>query len=402
MTAASTVQAVPGGKATRAPRLHVVLLSVLLPPLLMSLAGCAADPAGAPTATAADLQWVASGAGLLADNAAPLETPDSLMRISDEMRAFAEAATAPESTDYGKVRALSHALAQVRHMHYDAEATLSAEEAFRQQRANCLSYTLLFIALARSVSINAQFNEVDVPPVWDLGDDQTSLLYRHINARVDLWGLSSSVVDVSDDYNPNYPQRLVADEVAQAQFYNNRSVELRLRHQPLEALRYEVRALQLAPEAAFLWTNLAELYLQQDQARAARIAIGQSLRLDGGDMLAYDTAVNIYARGGDTRLAAGFRVRARDFREHNPYYHYQLGLAALRSGDKDKARDEVTLAIQLYPADARFHFLMAVVLADMGQAADAEQSLNNALTLSPDSSQQERYKSKFARLAQQG
>ena len=395
--------AVIDGAPRQSTRRPAWLPAPLLPALL--LAGCAAQAPSAPDlAQAREAQWAASGAGLLADGTAPLETPESLLHITDEMRAFAVAAVRRGHTESTRVEALAMALnsAHGLHMEYDSEATLTPEEAFRQRRANCLSYTLLFVALARSQGIDARFNEVDVPPVWDLGDERISLLYRHINARVDRPGLPTPVVDVSDEYDPYYPQRTVSDAVAEAQYYNNRSVDLRIARQPLQALRYEARALQLAPQAAYLWTNLAALYLQMDQPRAARVAIDQALRLDDADPLAYDTAANVYQGAGEPQLAARYREMGEDFRDRNPYYHYQLGLAALRGGNAARAQQELAQAIELYGSDARFHFLMALALSDLGETRKANRALDTAIALAPTEAQQERYKSKFARLAKQG
>jgi tetratricopeptide (TPR) repeat protein len=300
-----------------------------------------------------------------------------------------------------RTEALMQALGEGKglHMRYDAEATLTAEQAFAQRRANCLSYTMLFVALAREVGIPAQFNEVDIPPIWDLGDDRTSLLYLHINARVELPLRFYQVVDVSgEEIDPSYKQQVIADAEAQAQFYNNRAAQLRLEQRPGDALRYEVRALELAPDAAYLWTNLASLYLLRGEARAARIAITQSLKLDSTSLAGYDTAAAVYRKLGEPKLALYFQQRAEYFLDQNPYRHYQLALEALLRQDKREAFEQARRAILLYPKDARFFFLMAVVENQLGDMDRAEESLRVAVLLEPDAARQERYKSKFARL----
>ena len=372
-------------------------------PLLF--AGCAGLPQQAEISTD-DLAWVDAGAGLLpASGGAPLEDLPSLMRVTPEMSSFAHRVTQGRSGFAAMATALADALGDVkgRHVVYDADATLTAQQAFEQRRANCLSYTLLYVALAREVDIPAQFNEVDIPPVWDLGDDKTSVLYRHINAKLDLPKPYYRIIDVSgDEYDPAFDQRVIPDSEAQAQFYNNRAVELRLQQQLPEALRYQLRALELAPEVAYLWTNLADLYLLEGNLRAARIAVTQALKVDPTSMLSYDAAAHVYEQMGQPVLARYFRDRARDFLDQNPYYHYQLALGALRDGDDKVAFTEGRRAILIYPRDSRFFFLMAVVLDQMGDIRLSSESLESALKLSPDAAQQERYKSKFARLTNQG
>ncbi|WP_169740765.1 transglutaminase-like domain-containing protein [Nevskia soli] len=391
-----------GNRAMRVSWVHLRLLWMVV--LAHSLSACVGLPEQ-PAISQEDVAWVSGGGGLSrAPEDGAIEDASTLMRVTPEMRRFANEATAGEVSVQGKVVALAEALgdADKRHVRYDAEATLTAEQAFLQRRANCLSYTLLFVALAREVGIPAEFNEVDVPPIWDLGDDRTSLLYRHINARIDLFH-GYRVVDVSgDEYDPAYDQRVISDTAALAQFYNNRAVELRLKQRQAEALRYALRALELSPDTAYLWTNLASLYLLDGNVRAARIAVTQSLQLDASSMMSYDTASQVYEQLGEPRLARYFHQRAQYFLEQNPYHHYQLALAALRADDKEVAYNETRRAIGMYSKDARFFFLMAVVLNQMGKEVLASQSMQVAIDLTSDPAQQERYRSKFARLTKQG
>jgi len=370
--------------------------------LLLPLAGCAELPAQ-PVVTQDEVAWAGSGAGLLPASGEPaVEDLSSLMHLTPEMVRFAHEVTGISFDVAGKTEALTKAMGDPKRLHieYDADATLTAEQAFKQRRANCLSYTMLFVAMAREVGIPTRFNEVDIPPIWDLGDDRTSLLYRHINARVELPLTFFLMVDVSSsEYDPAYYQYQIPDEEAMAQFYNNRAVEMRLQQRWSESLRYEVRALELAPQAAYLWDNLASLYMRVGDKRAARVAITQSLKLDPSSMLGYDTASQIYEAIGERQLARYFHERAQFFLDQNPYHHYQLALAALLKHDKQTAFEEETRAILLYPKDSRFFFLMAVVLNQMGDEQRAGLSLQAALELAPDAARQERYKSKYARLA---
>ena len=372
-----------------------------LPLLLGGCVGLPEQPAVSPY----EVSWAGSGAGMLAEDEVPPEEASSLLHLTDEMKQFARRAVAGRVEMASQVEALAAAMGSKDglHIQYDTQATLTAQQAFEQHRANCLSYTMLFVALAREVGIPAWFNEVDIPPIWDLGDDHTSLLYRHINARVDEGVMQGSVVDVSgEEYDPAYTQRLISDEEALAQYYNNRAVEMRLQGRLGDSLRYEARALHMAPRAAYLWDNLASLYMLMGKGKAAQVAITQSLLLDGSSMMGYDTAAHVFQAQGEYRLARYFRQRAEYFLQQNPYHHYQLALAALRAHKTLVAYDETREAVLLYPKDSRFFFLLAVVWNDMGNQQRAGESLNVALMLAPDAQRQERYKSKFARLAKQG
>jgi len=373
------------------------------PLLLLLLTGCVTLPEQ-PAVSDDDTAWVAAGAGMLPESGGTMpEDPAALLHVSEEMRQFARNATRGAYEIPDKVDALKLALAPGLNLQYDADATLTAEQAFTQRRVNCVSFALLFVALARSIDIPANFNDVDVQPVWDLGDDSTSLLYRHMNARVDLKAASFVVIDLSgDQYDVTVAGRAIPDGEALAQFYNNRAVALRLQQRNADALRYELRALELSPDADYLWNNLANFYLVDGKLRAARIAVTKALSLNASAKLSYDTAEQVYARLGEYRLAQYFHERAHYFFDQNPYLHYQLALAALGRNDNQLAYDETKRAITLYDRDSRFFYLFAAVLDRLGRADLANKSMQIAILLTPDASLQERYRNKFARLANPG
>ncbi len=373
--------------------------------LLSLLAGCAGLPPQVPP-TPEELAWVSEGAGLLpAVNGSDVEEPSTLLYVSEDMRRFARDAVRQISGVAAKTIALADAMdsAQGLHLQYDAEATLTAEQAFRQKRANCLSYTMLFVALAREVGIPVKFYNVDIPPIWDMGDDDTALLYKHINARVEVDSTSYQIVDISgEQYDPHlYYENPISDSEAAAQFYNNRAVQLRLQHRLVDALRYQLRAVQMAPVSAYLWTNLSDLYLIEGQPRAARTAVAHALELDSSDPLAYQAASLAYAQLGQSGLAREFHARARHFIEQNPYYHYHLALVAMRRDDNAAAYEEIREAVQTRVRDPRFFFVLAVLLDRMGDPKHAADSMAVVMQLTDDVAQQERYRNKFARLKEQ-
>jgi tetratricopeptide (TPR) repeat protein len=372
---------------------------------LLVLAGCAGLPPQPPV-SADDLTWAAGGAGMLKANLGVVpQNPADLLRVNDAMRRYAQSVAGGDYDVERRTAILAEALSDPDglNMKYDAEATLGAEDAFRQRRANCLAFTMLYVALAREMGIPAVFNQVEIPPVWDIGDDTTSLLYTHVNARIERTSAHYQMVDVSgEEYSATYFQYPILDTAAEAQYYNNRAVELRLAKRNDESLQYQVRALQLAPDMAYLWTNLASLYLLEGNLRAARIAVTRALALDPSSRLGYDVAAQVYQRTGETRLAEYFRGRAQYFLEQNPYYHYQLALASWRDDDLPLAYDEVHRAILLERGDARFFFLLSAVLERLGKTQLANDSLAIALQMTPDVAQQQRYRSKFERLAKRG
>ena len=100
-------------------------------------------------------------------------------------------------------------------MEYSADATLTVEQAYRTRKANCLTFTLLTVALARESGLQAYGQELDDIVAWRVGDD---IIYRfnHVNAGITV-GRSRLTVDVAQDLvrgrkppEPISDQRLLA------------------------------------------------------------------------------------------------------------------------------------------------------------------------------------------------
>ena len=375
---------------------------------LLALSACQTLPQQIAMPSANELDWVQSGADRLQGAAPPgqVEDLDALLRVTPEMHRFVEAAIGGGSAVSGQIEALMKALDGL-HLRYDSTATLTAAQAFAQRRVNCLSYALLYAALALDAGVVVQFNDVEIPPIWDLGNARTALLYRHLNLRVRLnQHLDASdppyeVLDVSGEYDPRFPQHPISDAEAEAQFYNNRAMELLMQDRGDEALRNELRALELAPDAPYLWANLSGVYLHWHALRAARIAADRALMLDPSALLSYEIAAEVYAELGQKELAASLHRRAEDFLEQNPYYHYQLALEALDRHDEPLAYRQVALAIARRPDEPRFLFLQAVLASRRGEAGQAENDMREVMEMTQDTAQQERYRDKFVRLKEQ-
>ncbi|WP_428310252.1 tetratricopeptide repeat protein [Hydrocarboniphaga sp.] len=364
------------------------------------MSACSTHPL-VPENAAASRGWVLDGAGELSGPQPALPDVASLFEISSEMRQFATDAIATAKNDPDKIRLLVDAMHSDTGLglRYDASATLTPTEAFAQRRANCMTHTLLFIALARDIGIDARFNQVDIPPIWDLRGNNL-VLYKHINARVGASARIFHIVDLTpEEYDPNYHQWVVSDTEAAAQFFSNRAVDLQTQNQGREALHYQLRALQLAPQESFLWSNLGHLYLSIGNARAAEIAIQQALHLDPDSLSAYGTASRIYEALGQPERARIYRREAENLQKRNPYYHYQLAQRAYARHQLPRALEETKTAISLYPEDHRFLLLLGAVLNQLKQPELARKSIEAAIAMTADAPTQARYRSKLDRIA---
>ena len=83
-------------------------------------------------------------------------------RVTEEMRIWLQEAVPPTQREDMRLTRLAEKLLPGGELDiaYERDANLTAAEVFEQQRANCLSFTLLFVGLAREVGVKAFFVQV--------------------------------------------------------------------------------------------------------------------------------------------------------------------------------------------------------------------------------------------------
>lgn len=266
---------------------------------------------------------------------------------------------------------------------YSANRTLTAAETFDSQGGNCLSYTNMFIALARAAGLDAKYQIVEVPPSWDAG---SGFLIRYTHINVLLKGLRldhHEGQDVIVDFNivhpdPDYPRRAVSDEYAESLFYANKSVRLLREGQPRESFRYLRRAIEIAPENVDLWINLGAFYATHGHFHESVEAYEVALQIDPRSRSAYSGLARSHANMGDHELAAEYEGKVRNYRERNPFYHYAMAQSAFEDADYRQSLDYINTAIALKRRNARFHLLKSLVEERLGDPGSARESLERA------------------------
>ena len=113
------------------------------------------------------------------------ENPDELLRVDDEMRAFFEPRIPHTHSVERRIDAIVEAVLGENGLHfrYEANGLYDVRETFRRRAGNCVSYSMLIVAVAREFRIPAEFNEVNVRPRWNRAG-KLVLRTGHINVRV--------------------------------------------------------------------------------------------------------------------------------------------------------------------------------------------------------------------------
>jgi tetratricopeptide (TPR) repeat protein len=370
---------------------------ILLTVCLLVLAGCTfAKPKGTEPYSV-NVAYILSGKAILGHEVTDAELPHvDLFAVTPEMEAFARHAIRRSESYFDKVKGLHLALLSStdpdgQGIAYSAYATEVPQVTFQQRRANCLSFTLLYVALARSVGIKAQVNEVQIPPTWDLRNKNEMVFLRHVNVKVPILVPSMAmlkrdevIIDLEmNRYKSNYTQREISDVEAEAQFYSNRSMEYLENENFTDSFLSLRKSINLNNQQAYVWSNLGALYGRKNLWHEAEIAYLHALDLEPEDLTVRNNLAYLYNKTGDKEKAQKYYRLAQRYRESNPFFQYSVALSAYEHGDNDSALQYVLRAIAREKGDVRFYRLAADIYEKQGNNSKAEQMKNKIKKLAP-------------------
>ena len=266
---------------------------------------------------------------------------------------------------------------------YTPNLTQTSAETFSSHAGNCLAFSNMLVAMARSQGLQAWYQEVEIPPNWS-STNNTVLVNMHINVLV-RGGNDEWVVDISGD-NVNSPRKIrrISDRDALAQHYNNLGAEALIDEDLARAYGYYAKAIETAPNVPYVWSNLGVVYSRNGQNEDARQAYLKALNIDPGHVVAASNLFLIYERQGDLDAARKLQARVDRHRRKNPYYLYQLSSQAAEQGQYEESTAMLQKAIKINETEYRFHYELARLQALGGDLKAAQISLDRATELAPD------------------
>jgi Flp pilus assembly protein TadD len=268
-------------------------------------------------------------------------------------------------------------------LQYGNDSTLTIEQSFRARRANCLSFTLLFVALARHAGLDAYVQETDQVLAWF---EQGGTVYNsgHVNAGVRI-GYRRRTVDIDRSIvMMRHPPRAISDQRALAHYYNNRGAELMSAGQMAAAREHMHMAIRLAPDHVGAWNNLGVLLLRQGELKASEDAYRTALERDPLHAATLANFVNLYRRIGDQDRLVQFQQRLHKAQLKDPFHQFLLALNYEERGDYTNAIVHYKRAIRIHDKEHRFYFGLARAYMQQGDSRRARRALAKARDVSGD------------------
>ena len=237
---------------------------------------------------------------------------------------------------------------------YQLDDTLTAEQVFYKKSANCISFSNLYIALARYYGLDASYQLLRKHPQWSRSGLMVSMEI-HVNIYVDLAGGSALIVDIDTNKGGQRGRpQLISDQLAKALFYTNLSVPALAEDNIRQSFGLMARAIQLAPTEDVLWSNIGAIYRRNQQYDAAETAYHTALKLNPDSFSAANNLVALYLHSQQSVLYQSALERVNKLRIQNPYYHFYLARQATENKHYHQAMVHLEDAMAIKSNDPEF------------------------------------------------
>jgi tetratricopeptide (TPR) repeat protein len=270
---------------------------------------------------------------------APVETQKEIFALSEHVKEQLDSAFPKDSRSLQSTKRLLKFLLQNgdASLSYQSGATLTANQAYSNLNANCLSLSILAYSLADYLGLEGQFQKVHIPEYWAL-DNGFNLLTGHINLKVSeaqklvvnrkvIYPQERSLVI---DFDPNSRQEAfktsnINKARITAMFYNNKGAAAMLKHDYDTAFSYYKAAVDIDSNYSGAWGNLGVLFRLTSDYQSAETAYQYAISLDPDNNTALGNLARLYNLTDRKEQGQAILAMLDKKRRANPYYHISLG-----------------------------------------------------------------------------
>lgn len=356
--------------------------------LSLCVAGCASTPGTVPPMT-----------GLWQDQAFAYDpslvtlTAESLFRLEPEVvGSLPDAAIASHASQALRIAQLLELVfgADMQAFAYAGGHSTSAAETWRRKQGDCLSLSILSLALARVLGVPAQVQEVRVPTLFDRRGG-VDFLNAHVNLRVrndQLVRLGNRVLPAAEliiDFEPQVGSQQrgkpLGDAALFARFLNNRAAEYMATRQDHLAYAHFKAAILADPLYPASYSNLAQLYLHAGHQAQAEALLRQALALGdpmGAALQSLQQLLSLQGRHAEARI---YEVQLASRRDEDPYHWLGMGLDHLRHSRIPQAVAALERAQAMSSGFVEVHRYLAIAYWRSGQRIKASDQLARLMAI---------------------
>ena len=315
----------------------------------------------------------------------PATVPNPLL-VTPEMREVTRR-MAGMGTDLEKMTHLQEALFDKDRFPfaYDNRGTFTAAEAFFRREGNCLSFTNLFVAMARSLNIEVSTALVLRARASEQ-DGDLIVVNNHVIA-VMPYGEERVYFDFDRTRRERPAVVVPLDDIQVTALYlNNRGAEdLRSGHPETAITKFE-KAVKLAPHIAAAWANLGVARRRMGDTTGAMKAYGRALQIDPANPTTLANLAAFYRSQGQIQEARE-ALAAADISKASAHMLLVRGDLELSQGNTRGAMRLYRRARHAAPNLAAPLLALARVEIIRSRPDKAETYVRRALEVEPDNSE---------------
>jgi Flp pilus assembly protein TadD len=265
---------------------------------------------------------------------------------------------------------------------YRKDFTGTAAEVFELRSANCLSFTMLFLGLAREVGVPVFF--LEVKDLQDYTKEGDLIVHSDHIAIAHGPGHDMTLIDFAVEAGTKYHKiRPISDIAATALFYSNRGAEHLRRGELDEALRWAKDAVTIEPAISASWINYGVALRRAGAFERAEAAYRHALELDPSQFAAYQNLAALLRLRGRTKEAFDLLAVTNRSANRNPFSYLALGDLSLRHGRVDEAARFYRKAVRLTRDEAEPLAALGLFEVDHGDHRVARRLYQRASKLDP-------------------
>jgi Flp pilus assembly protein TadD len=332
---------------------------------------------------------------------------EAVFALSPAMRQYLSDHVAPRTSTKGGPQGLIEALYTkgALKLDYDATMTRNAAEAFEARSGNCLSLVIMTAAFAREMVIPVQFQSVVMDSSWTR-DGDVYLSSGHVNLvlgqrMIDRRGVAGGNADLIVDFLPSSDlrgqrSRAISEDTILAMYLNNRAAEHLARGLVSDAYWWAREAIVQSPAYLSAYNTLGVVYMRSGHLDLAEVSFRSVLDVEPANIAATANLARVLKSVGRNADADVYERRLASLESQPPYFYFDQGMVALRSGNLANARDLFVREIDRAAFNHEFHFWLGVTLYYLGDRADARKHLDLARTYAPTTAERALYAGKLA------
>ncbi len=342
---------------------------------------------------------------------APTEriSAQDVFALSPEMKDYLTTGIGSQLRVHGRQRGLIDALynKSLLKLEFDSADTRTAAQAFAARSGNCLSLVIMTAAFAKELGLAVRFQKVFVDETWSRSGDNY-LFIEHVNLtlseRSPEPGFGRIEVDpMIIDFIP--PQdvrglriRGITEDTIVAMYMNNRAVESLTRGQLDDAYWFARESIRQDPQFLSAYNTLGAAYRRHGNLAEAERAFSYVLARDPANSHSMSNLVSVL---NDLGRAEESRELTRKLEQIDPnpaFGYFKRGLVAMQNKDYKAASELFAQEVERAPYYHEFHFWLGLSYLGMGEYEKARKQLTLAMENSTTRNDHDLYAAKLDRL----